>query len=401
MTEKVNMAEVIALSEKIITGTEDTVSDFQSADGRVKAIDSMESFSGKTAKSVKRYLAGFHQEMFVGFNHLFTHMSETFKEHIETFKGEVDASDSAIIQSGYLAEIKLDMEVQYRKVDGCERAINSTLDKVSDIINLQAPGFTDVRSKYRDATERMEELEENFTAFFDKGKKDHNKSKELVSALDLLMKKAQYNTGDTRLKDFEGGAWSADQEILKKAVTGVTTGTGIIQSYAEGNIKDSGNPKQSNNSKTNQKTDAVKPKKSKFDIKSSIMKGVKAGGRALRPSGVFAPLGIAVDGVEHYHDAETQGLTGWEKTGYVVEETGYDTAISIASAATGVAIVAGGAALIGASAVSLPALGIAASIGLGLNFLANRKDNKTDKSLADRAKGVMRSGVDKIKGWFG
>ncbi len=386
----------MALSEKIQGGTEEVVSDFMTAGGKVDAVDSSDSFSGKTADSVKRYLKDFHQEMFVGFENLFVHMSETFTEQIEDFKEEVDESDSAIIQLGYLEEIKRDMDVQHQVIDNCEGNINRTLEKVADIINLEGPSFMNVRDKYEDTTERIEELEENFTTFFDRGKKDHNKSKELVSALDLLMKKAQYNTGDTRLKDFEGGAWSSEQATVKKAVSGVNMGADILEKYAEGNVKDSSKPKKENNTITSQKTSEVKAKNTKVDIKRTAQKVYGTTLKHIKVTGPLAPLGIAVDGVENYHDAETLGLTGWDKTKYVAKETMYDFALTSLSFAAATALVAS----FGVGLTSLPGLLMIAGLGISFDYILNGSFKIDNQTPTEKFKNWSDGKIEKVKDWF-
>src|SRR5699024_881948 len=106
VSNKVDIAEVEAFSNDLEEISSNVRSSLDKVQERIDAVNNMESFSGKAAKEAKGYFNELHLTLLESFRGLFDDLNENLKQHIKSFGTEVDASESAIIESNYLQDVK-------------------------------------------------------------------------------------------------------------------------------------------------------------------------------------------------------------------------------------------------------------------------------------------------------
>src|SRR5699024_377292 len=104
----------------------------------------MSSFSGKAAKEAKQYFGELHLKILESFRGLFDDLEANLQQHIDTFGSEVDSSDSAIIKSSYLQEVKEDINEVFEDLEKQDEIIHDTIKEGSDISSATSPSFSDV-----------------------------------------------------------------------------------------------------------------------------------------------------------------------------------------------------------------------------------------------------------------
>src|SRR5690625_7047923 len=78
---------------------------------------------------------------------VFDDLEANLQQHIDKFGSDVDSSDSAIIKSSYLQEVKEDINEVSEDLEKQDEIIHDTIKEVSDISSATPPSFSDVRSE--------------------------------------------------------------------------------------------------------------------------------------------------------------------------------------------------------------------------------------------------------------
>ncbi len=87
----------------------------------------MDSFSGKAAKEAKVYFNELHLTVLESFRGLFDDLNENLVQHLKTFASEVDASESTVIESNYLQDVKEDINDIYESLQEHDESIYDTI----------------------------------------------------------------------------------------------------------------------------------------------------------------------------------------------------------------------------------------------------------------------------------
>src|SRR5690625_2850494 len=177
MSHKVDLREVIAFSDKVGTSSKEVELGIEAVINDIQTLRSMDSFSGFSASSAKKYFTEFHLKVLDAFEVLFSDLRENLKDHIETFKSNVDANTAAVIQTDYLESVKQEIDLEYQKLRGYERSAQSTIQGITDIISIHEPNIFAVTNDYRAVLDTMDNLEKSFDAFMKKGKSHPNTTK--------------------------------------------------------------------------------------------------------------------------------------------------------------------------------------------------------------------------------
>lgn len=237
MGHKVDLAEVIAFSDKVTKAADELTSDIGVVRTDITNIDSMDTFTGHAAKSAKGYLNELHVTLLESFEVLHATLKENTKEHIETFQSSVDSSEEAIVQSEYITEIKIKVEIDHTNISNNEGSVIKTLDDISDIIYIKKPSLENARNDFEEAMETMEELTENLDTFTTKGKKDDNLEKDLLDNIKLVMNKANASQGNARFKEFKHGSAGSSLTALRNIVKYTGKGVDIIEAHVDEKVK--------------------------------------------------------------------------------------------------------------------------------------------------------------------
>ena len=231
MSHKIDLAEVIAYLDKVTRASDEVYSNMDVVNSNIGKIDQMESFTGYTAKNIKDYLNNLHVTLVDSFQVLYVSMKENLQDHIDTFKSTVDSSDRAIVQSDYLNEVKMKINIEYQNVTSNDDSIKKTLDNISDIVYIYPPNVENVKSTYEAAEKTIDELDANLNTFTTKGKKHDNNTKELLQNINVVMNKANASTGESRFREYKYGSESEGMAALRNTVKYVAKGTSLIEAH--------------------------------------------------------------------------------------------------------------------------------------------------------------------------
>ncbi|MTW86057.1 DUF4176 domain-containing protein [Virgibacillus dakarensis] len=109
---------------------------------------------------------------------MFNDLEENLQQHIKSFASNVDCSDSAIIKSNYLQDVKEDINEVFEDLEKQDEIIHNTIQEVSDISSAAPPSFADVNEWKKKAVKKITELDEDLSSF--NGVGDKTASMELL-----------------------------------------------------------------------------------------------------------------------------------------------------------------------------------------------------------------------------
>ena len=211
MSNKVDIAEVEAFSNDLEEVSSDVRSSLDKVQERVNAVNNMESFSGKAAKEAKSYFNELHLTLLESFRGLFDDLNENLNQHIKSFGNEVDAGESAVIESNYLQDVKEDINEVFASLKELDESIHDTIGDVSEISSATSPDFSDVQEWKKKSVKKIQEVDEDLDAFTSKDNEvDVN---EIMHQIEAVMSKATTSKGKARFADFKGA--SGNSELAK------------------------------------------------------------------------------------------------------------------------------------------------------------------------------------------
>src|SRR5699024_4679766 len=162
---KVDISEVDKYSNNFQEATDNIRSSLDKITERIHSINGMDSFSGKAANEAKGYFNELHLTILESFRGLFDDLEENLKQHIQTFATEVDSSDSAVIESNYLEDVKEDINEIYEDLEKQDEIFHDTIEDVADITSATSPDFSEVNEWKRKSVEKIKELDEDLVSF--------------------------------------------------------------------------------------------------------------------------------------------------------------------------------------------------------------------------------------------
>ena len=206
-----DISEVTDFSNDLQEASADFRSQLDKVKESIEAVNGMSSFSGKAAKEAKQYFGELHLKILESFRGLFDDLEANLQQHIDTFGSEVDSSDSAIIKSSYLQEVKEDINEVFEDLEKQDEIIHDTIKEVSDISSATSPSFSDVDEWKKKAIKNLTELDEDLSSF--NGVGDETDVKEIMHQIETVMSNAKTSEGKARFAEFEGA--SEGSELAK------------------------------------------------------------------------------------------------------------------------------------------------------------------------------------------
>ncbi len=213
MANKVDMSEVNDFSKDLQEASADFQSQLDKVIENIETINGMDSFSGKAAKEAKQYFGELHLTLLDSFKGLFDDLEENLEQHIDTFESDVDSSDSAIIKSNYLKDVKKDINEIFEDLKKQDEIIHDIIGKVNDISSATPPSFTDVAEWKKKAVKKITELDEDLSSF--NGVGDETDVKQVMNQIEAVMNNAKTSEGKARFADFEGASQMSELVKLK------------------------------------------------------------------------------------------------------------------------------------------------------------------------------------------
>lgn len=215
MGKKVDIAEVSDLSDDLSSAVSDIQSQLDSIMSNIDQISSMDSFSGQAATQAKGYFNDLHKTVLESFSNLFTDLESQLKQHLDSFQSQVDNSASAIVQSDYLNENKMDIDDEYENLNSERQSINRTLNDVADISSVAAPVFSSVTNDKNEAVETIFDLEEDLVSFTSEGSQHDSQTKDLLHHIEVTINRANTQSGTARFTDYQSSSTSVGLLALK------------------------------------------------------------------------------------------------------------------------------------------------------------------------------------------
>ncbi|WP_269410541.1 T7SS effector LXG polymorphic toxin [Lentibacillus daqui] len=213
MANKVDMSEVNDFSKDLQEASADFQSQLDKVIENIETINGMDSFSGKAAKEAKQYFGELHVTLLDSFKGLFDDLEGNLQQHIDTFESDVDSSDSAIIKSNYLKNVKKDINEVFEDLEKQDEIIHDIIGKVNDISSVTPPSFTDVVEWKKKAVKKITELDEDLSSF--NGVGDETDVKQVINQIETVMNNAKASEGKARFADFEGASEGSELAKLK------------------------------------------------------------------------------------------------------------------------------------------------------------------------------------------
>ncbi|WP_079707593.1 T7SS effector LXG polymorphic toxin [Paraliobacillus ryukyuensis] len=204
MANKVDITEVIDFSNDLREASADFRSQLNKVQERIEAINEMNSFSGKAAKEAKKYFNELHITILESFKGLFDDLEANLQQHIKIFGSEVDSSESAIIKSTYLQDVKEDINEIFEDLMQQDEKIHDAIQEVSDISSATPPSFSHVYEDKNMTIKKLKEVDEDLTLFTNKG--DETDVKAIMNQIETVMTRAKASEGKARFVNFEGAS---------------------------------------------------------------------------------------------------------------------------------------------------------------------------------------------------
>src|SRR5690625_435435 len=196
------MAEVHAFADDLQQISADVHAQLANVIKSIEAIDGMSSFSGKTAQDAKRYFNELHVTVLTAFQGLFEDLEGNLRQHISTFESEVDDSESAIITSHYVQEVREDIEEVFEKLTNEDETIHDIILGVSDLTSAKLPDFSDVNEWKKKAVKETKELEEDISGFTNTGNETDVQA--IMQQIERVTNQVNSSAGKTRFEGFKG-----------------------------------------------------------------------------------------------------------------------------------------------------------------------------------------------------
>ncbi len=216
MGRKVDLSEVIDLSQDVQSTTSELSTSLKQLSQDVDQLSALDSFSGRAAVEAKRYFNDLHKTLIKSFELLFNDLNENLEKHIRSFGMRVDQSDRAIVQSDYLAEMTNDLEDSHNRLENEQDRVREIIGSVSDISTANQPIAFSIRRDYRDTKEVLTELEENFDSFAQSGNQEVSQIEEILHQIERALSHAGAVSGSARFTNYQGSGTSAGLPALKK-----------------------------------------------------------------------------------------------------------------------------------------------------------------------------------------
>lgn len=144
MNLKVDLPEVIALSDKISQGQQMAESSLNVVKNEIGNLNAMESFKGESAEISKYYFSELHETIIHGFQQLLIEINRDADKNVNNFLSAVDSSEGAKIFQSYVEEQKESIETVYSSFETLSQNVHQTIDSVSDLVSVSKPNFSEV-----------------------------------------------------------------------------------------------------------------------------------------------------------------------------------------------------------------------------------------------------------------
>lgn len=201
MGHKVDLSEVIALSDKVKTASNEVEAGIEKVLDHISSLRDMASFSGEAASSAKNYFGEFHGTLLESLYILFFDLKENLNNHIEKFQSNVDTSEQAIIQTDYLDSIRQTIDLEYQKLSGLGRNVQNAIQDISDIVSINSPTLYDITKSKRESVKIIDSLENELGSFTNSSKAKLNETKELIHDIEVAMRSVKSSKGEARFNE--------------------------------------------------------------------------------------------------------------------------------------------------------------------------------------------------------
>ncbi|WP_096186925.1 T7SS effector LXG polymorphic toxin [Evansella halocellulosilytica] len=217
MSHKVKLEEVTQFSDEQYNETMNFIEGIDEVRLNIDQIIQMDTFQGKTADNSKAYFDQIHKAILQAFEDLFTALSKTIDNHIEAFQANVDANESAIVESNYLEEQVTKIDDHYNELSQVSQDINRIIQSVSDISSATTPSLNNVTNHQEDVVEVPTKLAKNLSEFTSSGKNDISNLSAIITEIESLISQIEAKRGSSQNNSNwfkEGLDWAYENKVL-------------------------------------------------------------------------------------------------------------------------------------------------------------------------------------------
>ncbi|MGP4040979.1 T7SS effector LXG polymorphic toxin [Gracilibacillus sp. D59] len=215
MGHKVDLSEVIDLSDEFKLKSEDIKDSLSKVEQNIEEICNMSSFSGKTADHAKIYFRDLHLTVLTTINGVFTDLYDNLNKHIETFQSKVDENRSTIIRSNYVRDTIEDVYDDFEALQAKNNSVISTISSISDISSATTPSFVSINNDKYSVVNVAEKLQEVLYSFTSTGRSNTLQTEELLKEMKTTLTNAGAVSGSARFTDYKGGSVTSGLLVLK------------------------------------------------------------------------------------------------------------------------------------------------------------------------------------------
>ncbi|CAG9614499.1 hypothetical protein BACCIP111899_03732 [Bacillus rhizoplanae] len=221
MGKIIELQEVKELQTRFNSNAEELNQHFESLMQKIEDFTQINSFQGKTADNIKKYLS-VHVAVISGFTATTEGLKSQFQKAVEEFNSEVDSDADTKIHGSYLGDIKKKVNGYSEGFSHSNEAARKTVDKINDIVAIQYPSSASITEGAVKSQKEISDTLEKLEAYNSK-QSDLQEFHERMHKIDEGMKEIKENNGNLSSASIEKIiSSSAIGNIIKVAADGMT-----------------------------------------------------------------------------------------------------------------------------------------------------------------------------------
>lgn len=177
---KIAMEELLDLQLDLNNSVKSITAKLDTLKQKTNNISKIQSFQGETADTTKQYFQNVHGQTIIDLQETARYILKNYSEVIKTFQQMVDADSTAILTKEYLVDLNKEVKTIENGMMDTHHEGEQIITSVSDIISLQVPAISPFIDNVDNSEKHMQDVNERFHQFDQKGLQIVNDSKQDV-----------------------------------------------------------------------------------------------------------------------------------------------------------------------------------------------------------------------------
>ncbi|MGG0184808.1 T7SS effector LXG polymorphic toxin [Bacillus rhizoplanae] len=237
MGKIIELQEVKELQTRFNSNAEELNQHFESLMQKIEDFTQINSFQGKTADNIKKYLS-VHVAVISGFTATTEVLKSQFQKAVEEFNSEVDSDADTKIHGSYLGDIKKKVNGYSEGFNHSNEAARKTVDKINDIVAIQYPSSSSITEGAVKSQKEISDTLEKLEAYNSK-QSDLQEFHEQMHKIDEGMKEIRANNGNLSSASIEkiissvaiGNIIKVTADTMTKFDLSIKGGKALLASY--------------------------------------------------------------------------------------------------------------------------------------------------------------------------